>query len=239
MIDLHCHLLPSVDDGAQTEIDSLNLFKLAIDDGISHMVLTPHVQPGRYENTANSLKAPFERLQQLIGEQQLDIKLSLGGEVRLCAEVLSLFSSNNLPFIGEYDNKKVMLLELPHNGIPPGSDKLVDWLIQRDILPMIAHPERNKSIMADINKARPFLERGCLFQLTAMSVTGDFGDKAYHIAQQFLEQGWATIIASDAHNINRRPPILSKAFKYVTENYGAALAKQLLIETPGKIIENR
>lgn len=236
MIDIHCHLLPGIDDGAQTETESIALLKQAIADGITHMVLTPHVQPGRYNNTLNNLQVPFQRLQQIIAEQQLAIKLSLGGEVRLCAEVLSLFTADNLPFIGRYDNQRVMLLELPHNGIPPNSDKLIDWLMERDILPIIAHPERNKAIIADINKAAPFIMRGCLFQLTAMSVTGDFGEKAYGVAHQFLEQGLATVIASDAHNSKRRPAVLSKAYNYVTDKYGEALAKELLIETPGKII---
>jgi protein-tyrosine phosphatase len=238
MIDLHCHLLPGIDDGAQTETESIALLKQAIADGITHMVLTPHVRPGRYNNTLDNLQVPFQRLQQLITEQQLIIKLSLGGEVRLCDEILGLFTKDNLPFIGTYDNKKVMLLELPHNCIPASSDKLIDWFMERDILPMIAHPERNKAIIADINKAAPFIMSGCLFQLTAMSVTGGFGEKAYGVAHQFLEQGLATVIASDAHNSKRRPAILSKAFNYVTDKYGEALAKQLLVETPGKIVAN-
>lgn len=239
MIDLHCHLLPGIDDGAQTEAESIVLLQQAIADGITHMVLTPHVQPGRYNNTLNSLQVPFQRLQQIIIERQLTIKLSLGGEVRLCDEILGLLAKDNLPFIGTYDNKKVILLELPHNSIPASSEKLIDWLMERNILPMIAHPERNKAIIADINKAGPFIMRGCLFQLTAMSVTGDFGKKAYGVAHQFLEQGLATIIASDAHNSKRRPAILSKAFNHVADRYSEALATELLIDTPRSIVASR
>ena len=239
MIDLHCHLLPGIDDGAQTEAESVDMLQQAIADGITHMVLTPHVRPGRYNNTLNNLQVPFQRLQQIITEQQLIIKLSLGGEVRLCDEILDLFAKDNLPFIGTYDNQKVMLLELPHNGIPASSDKLIDWFMERDIIPMIAHPERNKAIISDINKAAPFIMRGCLFQLTAMSVTGGFGNKAYGVAHQFLEQGLATVIASDAHNSKRRPAILSKAFNHVAEKYSEVLAKELLIDTPKYIIASR
>ncbi len=203
------------------------------------MVLTSHVQPGRYNNNLNNLQIPFQRLQEIVKERQLTIKLSLGGEVRLCDEILQLFADDNIPFIGTYNNKKVLLLELPHNSIPAGSDKLIDWLMERNILPMIAHPERNKAIIDDISKAKPFIMSGCLFQLTAMSVTGDFGKKAYGIAHQFLDQGLATIIASDAHNSKRRPAILSKAFNHVAEKYSEALAKELLIETPGRILACR
>jgi len=236
MIDLHCHLLPGVDDGAQNDSDSTALLKLAIADGITHMTLTPHVQPGRYENNRNSLIPHFKKLQLLLKEQQLDISIAIAGEVRLCAEVLSLYSAKNLPFIGKLKGKDVMLLELPHEGIPPGSDNLVDWLIDRDILPMIAHPERNKAIMRDITKVAPFLEKGCLFQLTAMSITRKFGEPAYNIAHQFLNNDWANIVASDAHNTNRRPPILSEAYETVAKQYNNDLAKRLFIDTPQKII---
>jgi protein-tyrosine phosphatase len=238
MIDLHCHLLPNVDDGATDTQNSIELLKMAVSDGITHMVLTPHVQPGRYENTKQTLLAPFNKLQDIIKKEHIDLTVDIAGEVRLCAEVLSLYASDNLPFLGEYNNKRVMLLELPHEGIPPGSDKLVDWLMNRDILPMIAHPERNKAIMSDITKVQPFIQRGCLFQLTAMSVAGKFGEKAYEIAHQFLTSNWATVIASDAHNINRRPPVLSEAYEVVNQQYGHELAEELFVDTPGKIISN-
>ncbi len=237
MIDLHCHLLPSVDEGAVAELDTLKLLKIAIDDGISHMVLTPHVHPGRYENTLASLRVPFQKLQAKVNDLKLPISLSIAGEVRLCSEVLSLYASHNLPFLGRWHNKDVILLELPHEGIPAGSEKLIDWLMDRDIIPMIAHPERNKAIMQNIKKAAPFFERGCLFQLTAMSVTGKFGEQAHRIAQQFISNDWASVIASDAHNTQHRPPILSEAFEYVSQHYSPQLAQRLMIDTPLSIIE--
>jgi protein-tyrosine phosphatase len=236
MIDLHCHLLPGVDDGAQNDSDSIALFKIAIADGITHMTLTPHVQPGRYENTRNNLLPHFEKLQTLLKEQQLDINIAIAGEVRLCAEVLGLYTTQDLPFIGKLEDKSVMLLELPHEGIPPGSDKLVDWLMDRNILPMIVHPERNKAVRRDITKIAPFIEKGCLFQLTAMSITRKFGEPAYNIAHQFLNNGWASIVASDAHNTNRRPPILSEAYDTVSKQYNNDLANSLFIDTPKQII---
>ncbi len=236
MIDLHCHLLPGVDDGAVDNDNACELFSMAVKDGITHMTLTPHVQPGRYENTRESLDAHFQDTKQLLAEENLNIEINIAGEVRLCAELLGLYAEDNLPFIGTWGKKKVMLLELPHSGIPPGSDKLVDWLLARDILPMIAHPERNKAIMEDIKHAAPFINRGCLFQLTAMSITNDFGIKAYEVAHQFLNNDWATIVASDAHNTKHRPPILSKAYQFLVEQFSNDVANTLLINNPRKII---
>ena len=111
-----------------------------------------------------------------------------------------------IPFLGEWEDKQVLLLELPHSHVPPGSDKLVQWLLDRNIQPMIAHPERNKDVMRDLDKIIPFVELGCLFQITAMSVAGRFGESAEQRSIELLEMGVVTIIASDAHNAKYRPP---------------------------------
>ncbi len=236
MIDLHCHLLPGVDDGAEFVHDALALAKIAVDDGIEHMVLTPHVHPGRYENSRSSLQPHFEHFEQALSDSGLKLKVSLAGEVRLSAEVLQMVANQEIPFLGAWNDYKVVLLELPHSHIPPGSDKLVKWLMDRKILPMIAHPERNKDIVTNLDKIRPFVEMGCLFQLTAMSVTGDFGQAAHQRSHEILENNWATVIATDAHNTQHRPPVLSRAKGLVSQLYGEKMAADLFEINPSKII---
>jgi protein-tyrosine phosphatase len=238
MFDLHCHLLPGVDDGAAEVEDALALARVAIDDGISHMVLTPHVHPGRYDNTRTSLEPHFAAFSARLKEEGLPLTVSLAGEVRLSAEILQMAAMDDLPFLGVWEGKKVMLLELPHSHIPPGSDKLVKWLMSRDIVPMIAHPERNKDIMNSLEKITPFVEMGCLFQVTAMSVTNEFGGIAHERAHQLLERDWVTLIASEAHNVDRRPPVLSKARQVVESVYGAGVADKLFVSTPKSIVES-
>ena len=239
MIDLHCHLLPGVDDGAESVQDALALAKIAVNDGIEHMVLTPHVHPGRYENTRSTLVPAFTRFQAALKESGLELSVSIAGEVRLSAEVLQMVANNELPFLGRWEDYNVLLLELPHSHIPPGSDKLVKWLMDRKILPMIAHPERNKDIVANLDKMRPFVEMGCLFQLTAMSVTGDFGQQAHQRAHEILEQNWATVVATDAHNTQHRPPVLSRAKQLVTQMYGADRANELFSHHASMIVGAR
>lgn len=236
MIDLHSHLLPGVDDGAPDLHTALELARMAVSDGIDHMVLTPHIHPGRYENLLSNLTGHYSQFRAALAEADLSLRISLAGEVRLSAEVLPLLADEELPFLGRWEGKQVMLLELPHSHVPPGSDKLVSWLQARDILPMIAHPERNKGIMERLDRIKPFVEQGCLFQLTAMSVTGDFGEQAYIRAHEMLEQGWATVVASDAHNLAHRPPCLSAAYHKITATYGEALARQLFTSHPAKIV---
>lgn len=236
MIDLHSHLLPDIDDGASSMEEALSLARIAVADGVTHMVLTPHVHPGRFDNHAQSIQPVFAAFEAALVDADIKLSVKPAGEVRLSAEVLAMCASNQLPFLGEWDGKRVMLLELPHSHIPPGSDKLVKWLLDRDILPMIAHPERNKGVMSDIAKLAPFIEMGCLFQLTAMSVTGEFGPQAKQVADEMLDKGWVTVMATDAHNCDRRPPILSKAVSVAAEMIGDVEAKRLVWGNPAKII---
>ncbi|MDO6592945.1 tyrosine-protein phosphatase [Neptuniibacter sp. 1_MG-2023] len=236
MIDLHCHLLPGIDDGASSMEEALSLARIAADDGITHMVLTPHVHPGRYNNNVQSIKPIFEQFQTALVENDINLSVKAAGEVRLSAEVLAMFANNQLPFLGVWEDKKVMLLELPHSHVPPGSEKLVKWLLDRGVLPMIAHPERNKGIMSDVTKLTPFIELGCLFQLTAMSVSGGFGVEAKRLSDQMLMNGWVTIIASDGHNSDHRPPVLSKAVSAAAELIGDVEARRLVWGNPARII---
>ncbi len=237
MIDLHCHLLPGVDDGAVDLPEALDLARLAVADGISHAVLTPHVHPGRYENTLVGLQPFFEEFEAALLSADIPLAISLAGEVRLSPEVLQLATAKELPFIGTWDGYDVVLLELPHSHIPPGSDKLVKWLLARNILPMIAHPERNKDIIHNLDKILPFVDLGCLFQITAMSVTGEFGVPAHQRAHEILDNNWATVIATDAHNQQHRPPVLSKARHLVAQMYGVERAVLLFDVNPKKILE--
>jgi protein-tyrosine phosphatase len=236
MIDLHSHLLPGIDDGAQTLDDSIALARIALADGISHMVVTPHLHPGRYDNTPEIINTAYQRFEQALNEASLTLTVKTAAEVRLSAELLSLVEAEQVPFLGRWNGKKVMLLELPHSHVPPGTDKLIAWLQAKDILPMIAHPERNKGIMSDTGKMQPFVEAGCLFQLTAMSVAGKFGERAREVAHEFLIKGWVTVLATDAHNTKHRPPVLSEGRDAAAEVIGEAAANRLVVDNPARIM---
>lgn len=238
MIDLHNHLLPGIDDGPATLEESLQLAHIAVSDGISHMVVTPHIHPGRYENQIATIEPVLQQLRAALVEQAIPLTLSMGAELRISAEMISMIPAGKIPFLGEWEGKKVLLLELPHSHIPPGSDKLIGWLKAQNIIPMIAHPERNKEIINNIDKINPFIEQGCLLQVTAMSVAGQFGEKPFEIAKELLIRGWVTVMATDAHNISHRPPILTDGLTAATQMIGAEAAQRLVKETPEQIIMN-
>jgi len=143
-----------------------------------------------------------------------------------------MLPANELPFLGVYNDKKVMLLELPHSHIPPGTDKIIAWLLKRNVLPMIAHPERNKDILRKFEKVEPLIELGCLFQLTAGSVCGQFGEAAQERAEQLLERGVVTVLATDAHHVERRPANLKAGRDAAALIVGREAAGAMVYSTP-------
>lgn len=227
MIDMHCHILPGLCDGAQTLDEALELARIAHEDGIRHITATPHIHPGRYNNTRSIIHNAVEQFQQVLDEQGIPLTIGAGGEVRVAPEILILLKQNEIPFLGEHEGARVMLLEFPHSHIPLGSDKLMQALIKQNIRPLIAHPERNKDIHRDINRLMPFIDMGCLLQVTAGSVLGRFGETSEHRAKQLLEADRVHIIATDAHNNKHRPPVLSDCKHYISRWLGENKAEQL------------
>ncbi len=239
MIDIHCHLLPGIDDGPKTLEQAMDLARAAVANGITHSVVTPHIHPGRYANTAASIQQTLNRFQRALREHGIPLQLGYAAEVRLSVEILSMVENGEIPFYGESEGFQVLLLEFPHSHIPVGSDNLVRWLLDRKIRPLVAHPERNKDIMRKFDKVLPFIEMGCLFQLTAGSVAGDFGGPAQSTARALLEQGCVTLLASDAHNVDRRPPRLDHGRDAAAEIVGDTLAARLVYERPLALVRSQ
>jgi protein-tyrosine phosphatase len=236
VIDLHCHYLPFVDDGADSLEAAIALATASAVDGIRHAVLTPHVFPGQWDNTRSSLAAGFEAFRTALKTSNLPLEVTLGGEVRLLPESLELAERDELPTLGVWDGLRVVLLELPDAHIPAGTYNAVAYLMTRGYRPMIAHPERNKDVMRDPRRIMPLVKQGCLLQLTAASVTGQFGKPALKTSLALLDAGVVTAVASDAHNLTHRPPRMSMAREVLAVRYGVDAAMTLTEFNPGRII---
>jgi len=232
MIDLHCHLLPGIDDGPKDMDAAVALARQAVADGITHAIVTPHIHHGRWENSIAGIAEALAEFRCALKAEAIPLTLGAAGEVRIGPEILSMLPANELPFLGRYENKKVMLLELPHSHIPPGTDKIIAWLLKQNVLPMIAHPERNKDILRKFAKVEPLIELGCLFQVTAGSVFGQFGEGAQERAEQLLERGVVTVLATDAHHVERRPANLRAGRDAAALIVGAEAAQALVYNTP-------
>lgn len=236
MIDLHCHMLPSIDDGPKTMEQALAMARFAVAHGISRCVLTPHIQPGWYNNSYQSIQTVFKDFQKELVKQGITLQIDMAAEVRVCAELPKMISQNKIPFIGYWQGMQVILLEFPHEHVPMGSEKLVDWLLARNILPLIAHPERNQTIMGQADKIQPFLEMGCLLQITADSITGLFGAESQKCALDYIKQGMVTIIATDAHNLHKRQPSLQAAREFLLPIISEEKINALMVTNPAQML---
>ncbi len=237
MIDLHSHLLPGIDDGAPDVDTAIRLANIAADDGITHMVCTPHIHPGYYDNTVATIHAAKIRLTTALKKNKITLLVAAAAEVRFGLEVMTKVTEQAIPFLGEWQGNKVLLLEFPHHDIPFASDKLTAWLLARNIVPLIAHPERNRAVLDTPSKLKPFIRQGCLLQVTAGSLVGKFGSVVRKMATELLEQDLITVLASDAHNECYRPPIITDGFKAAAAIIGDKAAWRLVHDNPWQIAQ--
>jgi protein-tyrosine phosphatase len=236
MIDLHCHLLPGIDDGPETLGEALEMARIAVADGIREAFVTPHIHVGRWDNERAGIAAAVATHRKELAIAGIQLVLGFAAEVRLDYDVMALIEQEQVPFFGTLDGFKVMLLEMPHERVPVGSDKFVAWLLNQGIRPMIAHPERNKDIMRDPSRLKPFVDAGCLVQVTADAVAGEFGPACEARAIEFLERGWVSVMASDAHDVTSRPPRLRPGLAVARRILGAEAAQMLVEGTPRRIV---
>lgn len=138
MIDLHSHLLPGIDDGAPDLATALKLARIAVQDGITHMMCTPHIHPGRYDNTIASIQRALSELQQGLIKERIKLVINAAAEVRFGMELMVAIKNNKIPFLGEWRGQPVLLLEFPHGEIPFGAERLTQWLLQQGIQPLMA-----------------------------------------------------------------------------------------------------
>lgn len=239
MIDLHCHLLPGVDDGPRDMPEAVAMCARAVEEGVTHAITTPHIHAGRWDNSAASIERAVAQLQETLFAEGVMLRVGFAGEVRASDQVPAQLQREEIPFYGEVDGYRVMLLEFPHGHIPPGAEKLAAWLLSRGIRPLIAHPERNRQVMRSVDSIYPFVEAGCWLQVTGGAVCGLFGDAAKATAEHLLREDLVAVIASDAHNVGARPPGLRDAHDVVARAYGRDRADRLLFETPAMLVEQQ
>ncbi|MES2917844.1 MAG: CpsB/CapC family capsule biosynthesis tyrosine phosphatase [Pseudomonadota bacterium] len=235
MIDLHNHLLPGIDDGADDLAAALAMARLAVECGTTHLVCTPHIHPGRYDNTPESIEAARRLFVDGLREAGIALQVAAAAEVRFDMEIMAGVSAGRIPFLGKWQGRDVLLLEFPHGEMPFGAERLTQWLLEREVIPMIAHPERNKGVMRTPSRLKAFIDQGCLLQVTAGALVGRFGERAQELAEELLQEGVVTVIASDAHNLQHRPPLLSEGYERAAQLVGEARAEALVRTRPWEI----
>jgi protein-tyrosine phosphatase len=233
MVDLHCHILPNIDDGARSWEISEQMADLAFEDGITHIVATPHAN-SQYQYNRERFSGLLNELQKRVGDK---LKFSLGCDFNLSFENLeALFHDPKQFLIG---NTRYLLIELSDYGIPPDYQPLLFRMrSELGLRPVLTHPERHPILQADPNQVLRWMESGCLIQVTANSLTGHWGPRAKAAAMWLLKKRAIHVLASDAHDTVRRPPILSEARKIAASELGSRAAIEIVEMNPEQIVES-
>ncbi len=234
MIDIHCHILPNVDDGSQSLAETLEMCRMAVDDGIETTVATPHQHNGVYHNSAESILKNVEEVTRALQKEEIPLKLLPGADVHIEVNTGERIEKGEIMTIN--NTKRYFLLEFPAHSIPPNIDKIIFNLLLKNITPVLTHPERIIAVQENPNCIYDIVSQGVLSQITAMSVTGGFGRPAQKCARILLEHNLVHIIASDAHSTERRPPILSEAVKAVSRILDEESAANMVTTIPSMVI---
>lgn len=224
MVDLHCHLLPGVDDGAKDMEVSLRLAKEATENGITHALLTPHHLNGHYVNHKQDVLERTKAFQEELTAHQIPLTVFPGQEVRINGQLMTALDNDDILFADE--SGKYMLLEFPDDDVPHYTKQMVFELQQRGIVPIIVHPERNTKIMAEPDLLFELLEKGCLSQITASSYVGTFGKKVAKFSKDLIAGGQGYVFASDAHNLPGRKYEMREAFAKLKQEFGEQLVQE-------------
>jgi protein-tyrosine phosphatase len=235
-IDLHCHLLPGLDDGPAAVEQSLAMAETALAEGIETIVATPHQLGNHAGNSAAAIRLAVGQFQELLDRRGVPLRVLPGADVRIEPDLRGKIRRDEVLTLA--DRRRHVLLELPHEVYIP-LEPLLAELAAEGMTGILSHPERNRGIMGRPEVLRPLVEHGCLMQLTAESITGGFGSRIGNFAQSLVRQGLVHFIATDAHGIDSRPPLLRKAFEIVVELAGENMAVALFYRNPKAVMEGR
>jgi protein-tyrosine phosphatase len=234
VIDIHTHILPGVDDGVRTEDDAVEFARVAAEDGVRTIVATPHCRNGFYVNHREDVIAMTASLRERLARESVEVELVPGAEVHLCPDLVERVRDGRAPTLG--DNGKTLLLELSLTQYPVGLENLIFQLKLAGILPIFAHPERIRYFEDDIRHYEAVVRLGAYGQITTGSLLGTFGRKTQEFSHELVSKGLIHVVASDAHNVRGRPPILSEAVEALAALVGEDLALKMADEIPRALL---
>ena len=267
MIDLHSHILPNLDDGPRTIEDSIQMCRVSYKDGTKTIVATPHILPGIYENDRSTIlsklqelneaikkfgvessefrvknfdsttQRPNDLITQLPNDSMTKLKILPGADVHFSSDILQRLEKKEIVTVN--DQGRYLMVEFAFQGIPYQAEEVLFQLLTKGIIPIISHPERNMEIGQRPQRYYEMIRMGCLGQVTAMSLTGEFGPGVRRIAQKLLTNRLIHIIASDAHSTDGRPPILSAAMKAAEKIVGKEKAYKMVTDYPQAVLDGK
>jgi protein-tyrosine phosphatase len=231
-VDIHCHLLPGVDDGAKDWGAALAMARLAVDDGTTTIIATPHQLGSFRQNLGEGIRALVAELQQRLVADGVPLAVLPGADVRIEEDMVPRIGSGEVLTLG--DRGKHVLMELPHEIILP-LEPILAQLSQANLVGILSHPERNLGILRRPEVIPPLVDAGCLMQITAGSLCGSFGPECQQLAEWMLVEGLVHFVATDGHGERSRRPLMRRAYERVVELTDARTAGDVCRNHPGAV----
>jgi protein-tyrosine phosphatase len=235
-VDIHCHLLPGIDDGAKDWDESLAMAGLAASEGAAVVVATPHQLGNFGQNRGDAIRQMVGELQQRLRAARIPLKVLPGADVRIESGMFERIAAGDVVSLG--DHRRHVLLELPHELYLP-LEPVIDELDRHGMVGILSHPERNEGILRCPDIVAPLVDRGCLMQVTAGSICGAFGPVCQDLSEWLLSEGLVHFVATDAHGPRSRRPLLQRAFDRVAELTSESMAIELFADNPAAVAEGQ
>jgi protein-tyrosine phosphatase len=229
MIDIHHHLLWDQDDGSSSLEVSLEMARMAAEDGITHIACTPHSN-GYYTYNPEPIDAKIAELRTLLEREKIPITLGRGCDFHTSYD--NIQQARTDPRRYSLNRGGYLLVEIPDHALPPTLNEVFYQMQLDGLTPILTHPERNLTLQKDMSRIQDWLRSGVLVQVTAGSVMGRMGRTAQRLAHELLAKNWVHFLATDAHNTTSRPPKMREAMNLVAEKYGPDYAHLLCISNP-------
>jgi protein-tyrosine phosphatase len=240
LIDIHCHLLPEVDDGPKSWEDAVEMCLMSAADGVTHAVATPHAND-RYAYERNYFQELLDELGERVRKASAQgnngnppLQLTLGCDFHLSFE--NIERAMQEPHQYTIGNTSYLLIELSNYSVPARLTDTLFRLGDRGLTPILTHPERNPILQQSPNRVLEWVEHGCLVQVTASALTGFWGERPEIVARWLLDRSAVHILASDAHDTKRRIPNLSAGRNVAAQIVGDEYADALVEGNPGAIV---
>lgn len=234
MIDIHCHILPGIDDGPLEMMESEEMARMAGEDGIKAVVASPHFLYGE-RPAIEDIRRALLPLRKSLKEAAIPVELVEGADVKLTYELMDGIRKRDMPTI---NGSRYFLLELPEI-VPPNIESVLFQAQVNGFVPIITHPERNYSYLCVPGKVDALRDGGALIQITAMSITGEFGTEIQALSHMLVRKGFVDFVATDAHDTVCRRPVLSEAYNRLSRVADRKQLERIFFENPQAVLEDR
>ncbi len=235
MIDLHCHILPGVDDGAADLTVALEMARAFVADGVSVVACTPHILPGLYHNTGPGIRSAVQKLQEELDREAIPLRLVTGADNHIVPNCVARIGSGQLLTLAD---SRYLLIEPPHHVAPQRLETVFFELLAAGYVPILTHPERLRWIDAQYTAIKRLAHTGVWMQITSGSLAGAFGANAQYWAERMLDEGWVHILATDAHDARRRYPDLGRGRELAARRLGQMEAHHLVYTRPMGVLDD-